>query len=91
MLISANSAKKDARFQKWGCHFCEFCEKDARFQKGDVISAISAKKTHVSQGYNLFLAKNVNFCEFCEKGARFQKGGVIFCEICEKYARFPRV
>ena len=31
-------------------NFCEFCEKDARFQKGDVIVANSAKKTHVSQG-----------------------------------------
>ena len=29
-------------------NFCEFCEKDARFQKGGVISANSAKKTHVS-------------------------------------------
>ena len=34
-------------------NFCELCEKDARFQKGDVIFVISAKKTHVSQGYNL--------------------------------------
>ena len=31
-------------------NFCEFCEKDARFQIGDVIFANSAKKTHVSQG-----------------------------------------
>ena len=29
---------------------CEFCEKDARFQKGGVIFANSAKKTHVSHG-----------------------------------------
>ena len=31
-------------------NFCEFCEKDARLQKGAVIFANSAKKTHVSQG-----------------------------------------
>ena len=31
-------------------NFYELCEKDARFQKGGVISANSAKKTHVSQG-----------------------------------------
>ena len=31
-------------------NFCEFCEKDARFQKGGVMFANSAKKTHVSQG-----------------------------------------
>ena len=29
---------------------CEFCEKDARFQKGGVIFANSAKMTHVSHG-----------------------------------------
>ena len=28
---------------------CEFCEKDARFQHGGVISANSAKQTHVSR------------------------------------------
>ena len=31
-------------------NFCELCEQDARFQKGGVIFANSAKKTHVSQG-----------------------------------------
>ena len=31
-------------------NFCELCEKDARFQKGGVIFANCAKKTHVSQG-----------------------------------------
>ena len=34
-------------------NFCEFCENDARFQKGGAIFANSPKKTHVSQGYNL--------------------------------------
>ena len=36
-------------------NFCEFCKKDARFQKGGVIFANSAKMAHVSHGYNLSL------------------------------------
>ena len=31
-------------------NFCEFREKDARFQKGGVVFANSAKMTHVSHG-----------------------------------------
>ena len=31
-------------------NFCELCEKDTRFQKGGVMFANYAKKTHVSQG-----------------------------------------
>ena len=34
-------------------NFCEFCKKDACFQKGGVIFANSAKMAHVSHGYNL--------------------------------------
>ena len=34
-------------------YFCELCETDARFQKGGVIFANSAKMTRVSHGWNL--------------------------------------
>ena len=65
-------------------NFCEFCEKDARFQKGVVIFANSAKTTRT------FPERGCHFCEFCEKDARFQKGDIIFV-ISAKNARFPRV
>ena len=48
-------------------NFYEFCENDARFQKGDVISANSAKKAAFSE-------RGRHLCEFCEKDARFPRG-----------------
>ena len=48
------------------------------FSEKGVISANSAKKTHVFRGVEFISAENVNFCEFCEKDVTFPKGRICF-------------
>ena len=69
-------------FSERGRHFCEFCEKDARFPRVEFVDF-----PNNSLNFN---EKRTNSQNVHEKHT-FSETGCHFCELCEKDARFPRV
>ena len=56
-------------FSKTVCHFCEFCENDARFPWVEFVDFI--KNSLNFNDKRTFSEKGCHFCEFCENDARF--------------------
>ena len=71
--------RKRRTFSERGCHFCEFCEKDARFQKGDVIFVIFPKRRMLSEGEGM---GGGVILRFLRKRHTFPKGRICFRRKC---------
>ena len=78
MLISA---KKTHVFRK-GASFRDFCEKDARFLRGEFVDVPNNSRS--------FREKRTNSLNVYEMRT-FSEKGCHFCEFSEKDTRFPRV
>ena len=89
MLISVSSAKKTHVFRK-GCHFCDFCENDARFPWVELIdfpnnSVNFHEKTHK---FTKVLRKAHKFTKYSRKTHIFRKR-MSFLRILRKWRTFP--
>ena len=75
-----------------GCHFCEFCENDARFPWVELIDfPNNSLNFHEKRTNSLkFYEKRTNSLNIHEKRT-FSEKGCRFCEFCENDARFPWV
>ena len=79
-------------FSERGCHFCEFCENDARFPWVELIDFANNSLNFHDKRTNSFkfYEKHINSLNIHEKRT-FSEKGFHVCEFCENGVRFPWV